>query len=233
MTLAHPRVADRVRRYLVITGVGLLLSACGPATAPIAAAPLPTPNTLDLKLWTVSIVGSGPTATQANSGIDLVIPAGAIQDPKQGNLAINLSASCQLTGDFDLQLDYTLVKWPPRNSVRLGLVAGHYSVHRSSNTGFVAGSAADNLYVTDFAGALTSVGTQDATGRLRISRVGSTMTGYYRSNGAWVKISTASGPTAPMSYGIAAWTDYNAVVKTDVSVNIKNFTVAPPPSNCP
>jgi hypothetical protein len=227
-------VAGWVRRYVVTIGVGLLLSACGPATAPLGAAPTPkpTPNTLDLKLWTVSAVGTGPTATQANGGIDLVIPAGAVQDPKQGNLAINLSTSCQLTGDFDLQLDYTLVKWPARNSVRVGMAAGHYSAHRSSNTGTIAGSVADNLYVTDFAGTLTSVGTQDTTGRLRLTRVGATITGYYHSSGAWVKISSAAAPTEPMSYGIAAWTDYNTVVKSDVSVNVKNLTVAPPPSGC-
>ena len=220
-------MARRVR-FVVSLGFGLLLSACGPMTAAPPTTPAPTPNTLDLSRWTVTTVGTGPTASQANSGVDLLIPATASQDPQQHYTAVKLTAKCKLTGDFDLQLDYSLMSWPPRNSVRVGLVAGSGSVQRASN----ARTVADNLYATDFGGVETYAETQDTTGRLRLTRVGTTTTGYFRSNGSWTKITSETAPIDSVAYGIDAWTDYNTVVKSDVSVNVKNFTIVPSPTNC-
>lgn len=230
MTVRRFRAAAGIRRSVVTVGVGLLLSACGPATAPIGAAPTPTPNTLDLSRWTASTLGSGPTATAgASGGVDLLIPANATQDSQKHFMAITLEAKCKLSGDFDLQVDYSLVSWPARNSVRLGLAAGSYSVERSSNVHTVM----DNLYVTDFAGVQAIVGTQDITGRLRLTRVGATITGYYGSNGSWVKVASAKTPTEATDYRIAAWTDYDAVVKSDVSMTVTHFTVSPGAPGCP
>lgn len=202
-------------------GLGLVFSGCGPATGPLAAAPTPTPNTLDLSRWTVTTLGTGPTATEGNGGVVLAIPAKATLDAQRHLTSINLVSNCKLTGDFDLQLDYSLVTWPARNSVRLGLVAGSYSVERSSNLPPVM----DNLYATNLAGVQASVETHDSTGRLRLTRVGPSVTGYYRSNATWARIASEKAVSDPLSYSIAAWTDYNAVVKSDVSVTVKNFTV--------
>ena len=204
-------------------GLGLVVSACGPATGPIAAAPTPTPNTLDLSLWTATTVGTGPTATEGNGGVVLLIPANATLDAQKHLTSISLASKCKLTADFDLQVGYSLVTWPPRNAVRLGLVAGSYSVERSSNLPPLM----DNLYVSDFAGVQVKVETHDIAGRLRLTRVGPTVTGYYRSNATWVKIASENIVSDPLSYSIAAWTDYNAVVKSDVSVSVKDFTVSP------
>ena len=215
-------------RFLVSLGVGLLLCACGPATGPLAAAPTPTPNTLDLSLWTVSTAGTGPTASAAGGGVDLFMPAGATQDSQRHYAGVTLTAKCKLTGDFDLQLDYSLISWPAKNSVRLGLVDGSGSVQRTHN----AGAVTENLYATDFAGVETYVGTQDTAGRLRLTRVGTTTTGYYRSNGAWVKIGSVAAPIEGTPYSISAWTDYNDVLKSDLKVNVNNFTIVPSQPAC-
>ena len=215
---------------MVIAGTGLLVSACGPATVGQTGSPTatPTPNTLDLSLWTVSTVGTGPTASAANSGVDLFIPGNAQQDPQRPLMAVNVQGKCKLTGDFDMQLDYALTTWPARNGVRLGLAAGTSSVQRNSNP-----ANADNRYVTDFNGPTTVVETQDMTGRLRLSRAGAVITGYYLSKGRWVAIASTNGSTDPLPYGIAAWTDPAIFGKADVRVNVKHFVGAPTTSGCP
>src|SRR5919198_1366633 len=128
--------------------------------------------------------------------------AHAQQDPQRPLMAVNVQGKCKLTGDFDMQLDYALTTWPVRNGVRLGLAAGTSSVQRNSNP-----ANADNRYVTDFTGPTTVVETQDMTGSLRLSRVGSVITGYYLSKGRWVAIASTNGSTDPLPYGIPPWTD--------------------------
>lgn len=215
------------RRFLAALSAGLFLSACGPATAGPPATPTPTPKTLDLHLWTVSSVGSGPAATDAANGVDLFIPGNATEDPEKHLISINLAANCKLTADFDLQLDYSLTTWPAKNGVRFGLAAGSYVVARTSNPAYT-----DNRYVTDFAGPTTSVETRDMRGRLRLTRTGATITGYYMSNGGWVKIASTAGSTDQVPYAIAAWTDPLNFGKTDVRVNLANFDLAPRGTGC-
>lgn len=171
----------------------------------------------------MSTVGTGPTATEANGGVDLFIPGNAQPDAQKSLMAVNVLGKCKLTGDFDLQLDYSLVAWPPKNGVRLGLAAGNYSVQRTSNPAYT-----DNRYATDFTGPTTSVATQDTTGRLRLARAGGLISGYYLSKGSWVLIASTGGSTDPVSYGIAAWTDPLNFGKSDVRVNVKHFTAVPP-----
>lgn len=217
---------------MIAGGLALLLSACGPSAAGPTASPTPTPTPgpklQDLRLWTMSTLGTGPSATPDGDGVDFLIPAGTTTDPQKRFAAIGLEAKCKLTADFDLQVDYRLVTWPAHNSVRVGLGTGTYSVQRASNLG----TGVDNLYVLDFAGNQPRAETQDMSGSLRLTRVGGMISGYYRSNGSWVMIASAEGPTDPTPFSVAAWTDYDAVVKSDVKVNVTHLTILPAASAC-
>jgi hypothetical protein len=212
-------ISRRLRRSLLLSIV-TILAACGPAQS-TPATPTPSAKGFDLSAWNVSTIGSGPAATEANGGIDLFFPANARGDPQQQLLiAVSVTARCHLTGDFDLQADYSLVSWPPRNGVRFGLVAGADTVLRTSNP-----HSSDNTYSTSFSGYLTSGDTLDARGRLRLTRTGTTVTGYYLSNRTWVSIASASATVGASGYAIAAWTDSVTFGQRDVRVNLKNLTV--------
>ena len=209
-----------MRRCLLLPIVAILAS-CGPATGSIRP-PAPTPKGFDLSAWDVSTIGSGPAATEANGGVDLFIPAKARDDPQHQHLiAITVTARCHLNGDFDLQADYALVSWPSGNGVRFGLVAGADSVERTSNPVSQA-----NTYATNFSGSIVAVDTPDKTGRLRLTRVGPTVTGYYFSNRAWVSIASATAATGAPAYAIQAWTDGYTFDQQDIRVNLKNVTAA-------
>ena len=199
----------------------LVLAACGPLAAsnpPATAAP--TPRGFDLSAWDVSTIGSGPAAMEANGGVDLFIPANTKGDPQQATLiAVRLTARCQLTGDFDAQADYALTAWPARNGVRFGLVAGNDSVERTTNP-----VGPDNSYATNFSGAIVQLETADTGGRMRLARVGRTITGYFLKSGNWVSVASATAAVGTPAIAIQAWTDAYTFNKQDVRVNLKHVT---------
>jgi hypothetical protein len=197
-----------------------VLAACGPAAESIGPpAATPTPRGIDLSAWDVSTIGTGPAAMEANGGVDLFIPATARGDPQQANLiAVALKARCKLSGDFDLQIDYTLTTWPPRNGIRFGLVAGSDTVLRTSNP-----VSSDNTYSTTLSGHLFAVDTTDKNGRLRLTRAGTTVSGYYLTNGNWVSIASAPAAAGAPAYTIQAWAETGNFGGHDVRVNLKNL----------
>jgi hypothetical protein len=214
-------MSSHIRPGLLLAVVAVL-SSCGPAsTTPSAhATSSPTPKPFDFSAWTVSTTGTGPAVAGNGSGLDLVIPATAQGDPNQHLLLeVVLQARCQLTGDFDVQADYSLITWTPQNGVHFGLVAGGNSAERASNP-----HGSDNLYESDFSGQITGTDTADTAGRLRLSRVGTTMTSYYLREQTWVPIATTTGPATPLSYKVGAWTDGYSFGTHDVRVNLKNLS---------
>jgi hypothetical protein len=220
-------------KTLVSVAVSVLLAACGPAAGPSISDPTPSASVrqapgADPRAWTISTTGNGPTATATSDGADLLIPASAQGDPQPPHVVgVMLSAKCQLAADFDLQADYAVVNWPAGNGVRFGLVAGEYHVVRTSNP-----QGMDNTYAANLAGYFLSVETHDTSGRLRLTRAGTTITASYLNKGTWVTIATASISGAKQPYSIAAWSGDDIFGQRDVELRLKNFSVSGTLSDC-
>jgi hypothetical protein len=204
----------------LLAGIAILAS-CGPAGDPAAhAIATPTPKPFDFSAWTISTIGTGPTATGAGTGVDFMIPGNSHGDPGQAQkIEIRLQANCTLTADFDVQVDYSIIAWPTLNGVHFGLVAGGDSAERASNP-----NGSDNEYASYLSGHVTTTDTTDTTGRLRLTRVGTTITSYYQRGQTWVQIASSTGPATPLPFLIAAWTDTYMFDHRDVRVNLKNVT---------
>lgn len=143
------------------------------------------------------------------------------------DLWIHLVAPCQLSGDFEITAHYTLVTWPGSSGVWIGIGAGDYAVTRVSRRNGVA----DN-YATWIAGTITQLATADMTGSLRLTRVGSTITGYYSdAAGAWVQVGSGNTPTLALPYEIEAWSDA-PFGRRDVVATIDSLTVSGTKVNC-
>lgn len=215
----EPRHAQRV----LLLSVLAILASCGPAVESVTpAAPTPTPRGFDLTAWDVSTIGNGPLAVEANGGVDLFFPANTRGDLQQQNLiAVKVTSRCHLAADFDLRVDYVLATWPVRNGVRFGLAAGPDSVARTSDP---VGTDY-NTYATNFSGTIVQLATSDMIGHLRLARVGTTVTGFYLSQGAWVSIASAAAPAGTPTFSLQAWTDGYTFSGRDVRVNLKNVTM--------
>jgi hypothetical protein len=112
-----------------------------------------------------------------------------------------------LKGNFDMTVDYRLITWPPTNGVRLGFEgpgpdSDQVFLVKRISWGPDELQDPQEVYKAFFAdgesGSGGQVPTADDHGSLRLTRVGSVLTGYFWQNGAWQPI--ASYDYSPTGY---------------------------------
>jgi hypothetical protein len=149
------------------------------------------------------------------------------------------SSTCRLEGDYDLSVDFYAPVFPLGNGVRVGLitspVAGTVAptvdpVGRAISE--LVANPNESLYLSDFSpiGMDTSsaVITSDTSGRFRIKRVGSELTGYYWDKVArrWVMTGLALSFIAdPVYITLASWTRDFYFQKVPVKVAFDNVKI--------
>jgi hypothetical protein len=78
-------------------------------------------------LWSPGKIGFGPTVDKKNGRVEMAIPPGSTNGPApipSGTLTVAgfYVFACDLQGDFDIQVDYQLLEWPPASGVNAMLV---------------------------------------------------------------------------------------------------------------
>jgi hypothetical protein len=99
---------------------------------------------------------------------------------------------CSLVGSFDVQTEYVLPSWPVANhhSVRLGVndlgvgPFGAVAVHRFS------GAPEQHVFVT--LSGTSGVSTSGSSGKLRLIRAGSTLSGYASTGSGWTLLGSGT-----------------------------------------
>ena len=88
-------------------------------------------------------------------------------------------------------------------------------------------------YVIDFSGYIQFVPTSDKSGKLRLVRSGSEITGYYRKSSGWAKISSSTVSTGDVTFGISAWSHDYAFTDKQVKIAFDNFVINKGELTCP
>lgn len=182
-------------------------------------------NYLDPFLWTAVVFGPGPGSV-AETGQHLVISMGA-----QTGAAVVLNFT--VGGDFDAQVDYSILNWPSSAPPLLG-------AEMSFDPGGVAYGVTRtfNAYLADeFPPCCTGVPTTDTSGSLRLTRSGTTFSAYYWGSGAWQLIDSTSAGNVTKDSIIGLGLYGNG---TPASVAFDNFSITagslqsfvPEPSSC-
>jgi hypothetical protein len=205
----------------------LPIAACAPAASTAVGAVTPTPITIDVTGWSTTTHGVGPVAATKNGLVEFSLPASTHNDQNPNDLIVRLTAPCQLSGDFDITAHYRLVSWPLNNAVWIGLWTPEGNVARASSR-----IGTDNSYATYLAQTISRVETADTSGTVKLSRVGTTMSGYYQGpSGEWVKIASAGVSTDPMAYAIGAWSDAS-FGERQVTADIDGLNITGTKVNC-
>jgi formylglycine-generating enzyme required for sulfatase activity len=229
------------KRYLIVSAL-VLFTCTGIKGQSFAAVVYDNfhDNNLNQKLWNID-TRQGTLVEETNDGMELTINASA------SGVDINAGVSSvhMLLGDFDIQVDYTLLSWPFSNGVRLGLgayaVNGFATVERTS----LGPSGSDfpgyprEVYTTNsgyYGGSANVRGlmeTHDQTGKLRLERTGSKITGYYYDAGSgWVEVAsyddTNIGTTSAVCFGLHIWSSdvYFSPQGEDIKVALDNVEVS-------
>ena len=129
-----------------------------------------------------------------------------------------LTFNFKLQGDFYVTVDYSLLDWPSNNGERLGLRTSVGAVERISDNSF-----GGEMYATDVNSSIHTVATSDASGTLKIQRIGTVTTGSYWKDGSWTQIgSTDFGNALDATIALSIWP---AKITQGVKVAFNNVSV--------
>ena len=125
-----------------------------------------------------------------------------------------------MSGDFDTQVDHALLHWPSNNGVRTGtgldllFMAG---VRGSFSPADYVGVSGD-YYLTRFIDGVEGLTATADHGKLRGTRVGDLLSGYYWNSQAWVLIRQGAGTSGAGNVRVVVW--WSGQVFRDQSVKV-------------
>jgi hypothetical protein len=212
--------------------IALTLAALAVPLAPAGAATISddfNDNALDPSTWSVINEPSGVTVAETNQRVEVTLAADAA-----GSFFGGYRTNAVFSGDLDAEVSFSLLDWPAKNGVRVGLsfVTGwlptsFWNVERVSGGAIEAFS---DVYLTDYN---TSIGllvpTGDTSGRLRLARNGTTLSAWYLEGGAWMLLRSETVSSGDVSVAFAAWSDDNYFGDQPVRVAFDDATVVPLP----
>ena len=176
-------------------------------------------STINSALWSINVSPAGIGAITANNGRAEFIKTA------NGSGYLGLQSKCKLTGDFDVQVDFTLTNWPSQSFHTVRLVAtdlpmgpvGLVGLYRNSYT-------AENYQFRTGTGTLAEATVRDGSGKLRLVRVGDSISAYYLSGNNFVLLGSA--PTARTDTGFTLdLASPNATAPGNIAIAFDNFNV--------
>jgi dipeptidyl aminopeptidase/acylaminoacyl peptidase len=182
------------------------------------------------------VTGSGPSLSETNGRLEVSMPSGTLNDPVLGFANVGVGAECHLLGDFDIQVDYQLLQWPPQSGVNVDfdtfdIVNGSFGdVHGM----FVFDPGGGTGISTHFPGPLnTFVPAPEASGTLRFVRVGTTLTAYRLTPAGWSALQSTSDTANEVAVNLNVFSNAPQFSHPDVKVAYDNFAVNGGTFSCP
>ena len=183
-----------------------------------------------------NIVGSGPSVSQANGRLEVSIPSDTLNDPSAGYTDAGVSTQCDLLGDFDLEVDYQLLQWPPQSGVNVDfntntIVNGNFDQTFGL---FVFDPGGGTGVSTNFPGPTnTFVPAPETAGTLRFVRLGPMLTAYRLTPAGWSAIQTTTELANDVRVSLDLFSNAPQFSHPDVKVAYDNFRVNSGTFSCP
>jgi hypothetical protein len=186
-------------------------------------------RSVDRTIWHVITTGTDVSVEQLDGRLEISIGPEAIAGGTYNVIDGHYGTQCRLPGDFDAQVDFTLLDWPESNGVFAGVNAffADTAVGRQSSIKWGEQYAA---WVIPNNGGIP--GATDASGSIRIARTGSTMSTYVMHKGAWLRV--ASGRSTGVAVvGLQATSKDEDFGHKAVRVAFDNFRLRAKDPTCP
>jgi hypothetical protein len=156
-------------------------------------------NQYNQKLFSIE---GGASVAVVNNRLEITILTGS-----SGRSQADIYCKLPLKGDFDIQVDFTLISWPAGSGVGAGFFGVIGEVDRRSFMGPPEWGGVQECYLarTSDTGTESRSNTSDVSGKLRYTRVGNTFEAFYWKNNDWQLIESVTEPQ------IGAETDYAVI----------------------
>ena len=177
-------------------------------------------GSLNTTVWRLS---NSDGTVETNGSLQIRIPS----PPSSAGASAGLLGNCSLHGDFDMQVHFQLQTWSPLPDVYIFLSAFGFNLYRTNAGG-------EKYGVHRFSVIKGEAATTNLEGSLRVTRTGSSMTGYYLSGGDWVTVGTdSSAGTTDAFFNLTALRNAQADGLGDLLVSFDNFVISTGELNCP
>ncbi|HKD34449.1 MAG TPA: hypothetical protein VKB73_13450 [Gaiellaceae bacterium] len=234
--------------FLGFTGVGTpdphgavyTMNADGSGVTEISTPRIPYLDTfsddrIDPFWGTPFVTGSGPSISETNGRLEVSMPSDTLNDPNLGFANAGVAAPCHLLGDFDIQVDYQLLQWPPQSGVNVDfdtfdIVNGSFG---DAHGMFVFDPGGGTGISTHFPGPNTFVPAPESSGTLRFVRVGTTLTAYRLTPTGWSAIQGTSDLANEVAMNLNVFSNAPRFSHPDVKVAYDNFRVNSGAFSCP
>ena len=201
----------------------------GAEAALVASGPVPYLDSfdgtvIDGSFWLPN--GTGPSVDQTNGQLEIDVPATAEPDPAGHAIVAGVMSRCVLHGDFDAQVDYRLLDWPPANGVHLNFGTNFpQAVGRQNMAG--------ELIFAWFPPSVVNLPFGDLSGSLRLVKRGRTISGYVRAPGGWRRLLTAADRYDDTQLQLSISALDGEWAHKEVKVAFDNFRVNAGRMSCP
>jgi len=156
-------------------------------------------NSINTSLWQAFSSGTGFNVNEVNQQLEISLPGTT-------SGAAGYLSRCALRGDFDMQVDFTLLTWPSLNGTEVGL-----GLNKPFSTDLIAGvalfgehTATDGTHFNQIYYGETSAGFgstvetnigQGDSGSFRITRTGNTIDCFFMGATDWVNVAHFTDPS--------------------------------------
>ena len=140
-------------------------------------------------------------------------------------------------GDFYAEVSYELIDWTSQNGIRFGMTmtsqnGSQLSVERV-NFGANEFSTQD-VYLLDWGGGWTDeyLAGDSLTGKLRMKREDSRVSGFYFDDGDWILMDGRSRTTDPVTLRLASWAHNDNETGLNIIVAFDDFILSQGELDC-
>jgi len=187
----------------------------------------------DGSVWHQVVTGTGTTIDETGGGVQVSIDGGAVASAPPNYIEGHFGLQCSMPGDYDIQVDYTLLDWPMSDGISAGLtLSGSPSIAELVDR---AGFPWGEQYTANLGGGVFGfTPTADTSGAVRMVRSAGVTTAYYGKGAAWSPVpgatSLTSGDRVPV---IGAFTSPAVFGRQSARVAFDNFRVNSGAFTCP
>jgi hypothetical protein len=187
---------------------------------------------VDSSFWH-TINDPGGTVGVSDGRLVASISGSAVPGGQYNQVDEHIGSQCNLNGDFDYQVDYTLLVWPDFGglSAQLSAFFADAAVARQSQAFSPPFNQQYSGWATTGFGSFTS---SDTSGTFRLVRVNGIVSAYVRSASIpdWRLVASGSAPGSTV-YGMGLWAPGDQFQHQDGSVAYDNFRLTSGAVTCP
>lgn len=177
-------------------------------------------NTLDASLWSVTGNSTGVTTSISDGKLRIDVAPDAQPLLGQTYISAGVYGHCNVSGNFDVRVDYSLDDWPAANGVNLNFSVGNVTIfrHNDSTTG-------ESLAVYAPPAGGGQILDSDSSGTLRLTRANGLVRAFHLdAGGRWGQLDAVDAP-GPLPLGLSIYTNRSTIGAKEVVVGFDNFRV--------